>query len=412
MPTILYLWNFETGDTQGWTLSSYTTLDNTSKLQGVYSLKFYYSGTILQGNSVLVAYIVNIDLSTASKPILLLLARHNAMSAGTQVVVKDSAGNILLDVSVKGNYIYNHIVAVDLASVAGRSGLRIELYFKAMTGSPGNVTSYFDNIYIIDGGDKEYQIALIAFNNSDKTSTYNIPTSDRSLPSGSARFAVSLATPPHPLNEATDIFVYTATCDQGSAYINSTETNYKQHASDIASPSTLPTYFLYLTIRAFPQTAGSTRYSYDETVVVSFWSTEYVLRAVYVFRVAITINPFAPAYASAMINVTYGSTWSGQRDFQLDVNFYVRSLGVRLYVKYLVGDNTGVQAGTVKLEVYSSDYSTKYGESIVDLTSGSELRGATISDLPTSETYVFRISWNITALQRIVLDVRPEFIVY
>jgi hypothetical protein len=128
------------------------------------------------------------------------------------------------------------------------------------------------------------------------------------------------------------------------------------------------------------------------------------------FNVAITLNPYSPLYATAMTNVVYGSTWAGQREFTVKV--HGRSLGIRCYVRYLVGDNTIVQAGTVKVEVFSEDYSTKYGESSVDLTTGVALRGPTITGLPTDTPLKLRISWSITALARVVLEVRPEFLVY
>jgi hypothetical protein len=218
-----------------------------------------------------------------------------------------------------------------------------------------------------------------------------------------------LATPPHPLSESSDIFTYTATCDQGSASITSTDDN-NRHASTITAPSTAPSYFNTLSARIRPTTAGTTWYSYDETVAVTFWDASWNLKIAYVFRVVITINPYSPAYASALINTTYGSTWSGQRDFSVKV--YAHSFSVRIYVRFLVGDNTVVQSGTAKLEVYSSDYGTKYGESSVDLTTGTTLRGAVISGLPTNTALVFRISWSVTASARVVLEVRPEFITY
>jgi hypothetical protein len=94
------------------------------------------------------------------------------------------------------------------------------------------------------------------------------------------------------------------------------------------------------------KSVGFDYYAFDETVVVTFWSAAWDLLAVYVFRVAVTLNPYSPLYATAMTNVVYGSTWAGQREFTVKV--HARSLGIRCYVRYLVGDNTIVQAGTVK----------------------------------------------------------------
>jgi len=141
-----------------------------------------------------------------------------------------------------------------------------------------------------------------------------------------------------------------------------------------------------------------------------FWSTAWALRAVYVFRVAITLNAYTPTFATAMINTTYGSGWSGQRDFSLKV--HARSLTIACYVKYLVGDNTVVQSGTAKVEVYSSDYSTKYGESAVDLTVGTELTGPDITGIPVDTDLKLRISWSLVANARVVLSVRPIFKVF
>jgi hypothetical protein len=428
MPTILYKWDFETGDTQGWTLESYVTLDSTGRLQGTYSLytDSYRTGTINSGSSKRLAYIQNIDLSTATKPLLILLAKHyigtsvGPYCAGITLVVKDSSGNILLQLSEKTVHYpagatgltITKVLVFDLSSVAGESYLTLELYWTAMD---GNIYSYtgnwlvVDNIHIVDSGDKEYQIALMGLNGADRTLTYTIPDADKALPSGVAVYAVNLANPPHPLSESSDIFTYTATCDQGSASITSTDASNK-HASPVTAPSTPPAYFNTLSARIYPTTAGTTWYSYDKTVVATFWDASWGLKAVYVFRVAITINPYSPAYASALINTTYGSAWSGQRDFT--VKIHARSLSARIYVRFLVGDNTVVQSGTAKLEVYSSDYGTKYGESSVDLTTGTTLRGSIISDIPVDTTLVFRISWSITANARVVLEVRPELIVY
>jgi len=427
MPTILYKWDFETGDTQGWALEPYVTLDNTSKLQGTYSLYTYASktGDITSGSFKRLAYITNIDLSAATKPLLILMVRTIGSGyfnyyGGVGVVVKDSLGNILLQFAEKTVHTYGDwstdyydatkIVVFDLSSVAGKSGLTIEIYWVAMDGNiDRTATIYIDNIHIVDGGDKEYQIALMGLNNTDRTLSYTIPSPDNALPSGVTRYAINLADPPHPLSESSDVFAYTAECDQGSASITSTDANHR-HASPIASPSTAPSRFNALSVRIYPTTAGTAWYGYDRTVVCTFWDAQWSLKAVYVFRVAISINPYSPVFASALINTTYGSTWSGQRDFTVKV--HARSFSVRIYVRFLVGDNTVVQIGTAKLEVYSSDYSTKYGESSVDLTAGAALRGATISNLPVDTELKFRISWSITANARVVLEVRPEFIVY
>jgi hypothetical protein len=422
MPTVLYKWDFETGDTQGWMLEGYVSLDSTSALQGTYSLYTDGSrvGGISAGSLKRIAYIQNIDLSTANRPFLVFLVRATASeysnNSGIKVVVKDSAGNILLDrvlvIRRVSYYDVTKAVSVDLSPVAGMTGLTIEIYWYAYGGSIASSSTcklYIDNIHIIDGGDREYDIAVLALNNTDRTITFSIPEADRPLPSGVARFAIALATPPHPLAEDTDLFTYTVVCDQGSASITSTDTH-DRHISSTATPSSPPSYVNELRVRAYPKTAGSTWYSFDERVVVTFWSTGWDLVYVIVFNVAITINPYSPVYQTAMINIQYGGVWSGYRDF--DVKVHARSLGIRCYARFVYGDYTVVQTATVRLEVYSEDYSTKYGESVADLTTGSEARGSAITGLPVDTTLKLRISWTITASARVVIEVRPEFIVY
>jgi hypothetical protein len=429
MPTVLYKWDFETGDTQGWVLGSYSSLDSTSQLQGVYSLyltKYMSTGT----SSDLIAYIEGIDLSAANKPYLVLLAKlgmRDLKSAAcpdcyhhynVRVVVKDSAGVKRIDATARAYYStknydndYKTVAIVfDLTPVAGLSGLRIEIYAETtLNYVAGDIAYWIDNIHIIDGGDREYDIAVLALNNTDKTITFSIPEADRPLPSGVARFAIALATPPHPLSEGTDIFTYTVVCDQGSASITSTDVS-NRHASGIVTPSERPAFVNELRVRVYPKTAGSAWHYSDERVVATFWSTGWDLVYVIVFNVSITINPYSPVYQTAMINIRYGGVWTGYRDF--DVKIHAKSLAVRCYARFVYGDYTVVQAATVKLEVFSEDYSTKYGESVADLTTGNEARGSVITGLPVDTLLKFRISWTISASARVVIEVRPEFIVY
>jgi hypothetical protein len=422
MPTVLYKWDFETGDTQGWVLGSYSSLDSTSKLQGTYCLKYdkQAGGT----HDDIVAYIEGIDLSTANRPMMVFIVRVDLVqrniakvSVGVEVL---QAGSVLQSTYMQLLYPYvstvgevtRRFIAVKL-NVAGKSDLTIRIRIRwegtEYYSDISRINVFIDQIHIIDGGDREYDIAVLALNNIDRTITYSIPEAERALPSGVARFSVILATPPHPLSEGSDIFTYTAVTDQGTASITSTDSSYK-HTSSIVTPSTAPSYINELRIRVYPKTAGTEYYAYDETVVVTFWSIAWDLLAVYVFHVAITINPYSPVYQTAMINIQYGGVWSGYRDF--DVKVHARSLGIRCYARFVYGDYTVVQTATVRLEVYSEDYSTKYGESVADLTTGSEARGSTITGLPVDTTLKLRISWTITASARVVIEVRPEFIVY
>jgi hypothetical protein len=427
MPTVLYKWDFETGDTQGWVLGSGVVVDNTSQLQGVYSL--YLTKYLNRATSTdLIAYIEGIDLSTANKPYLVILAKlgmRDIIGAATghyhhynvRVVVKDSAGT-RIDTTVRAYYSTGVIdndykistIVLDLTPVAGLSGLRIEIYaVTTFNACDGYFAYWIDNIHIIDGGDREYNVALLTLNNTDRALTFSIPEAERPLPSGVARFAIALATPPHPLAEDTDIFTYTVVCDQGSASITSTNVNNK-HISPTVEPSTPPSYVNEFRVRAYVKTADLTWYSFDEKLVVVFWDVVWNLMYVIVFNVAITINPYSPVYQTAMINIQYGGVWSGYRDF--DVKVHARSLAVRCYARFVYGDYTVVQTATIRLEVYSSDFSVKYGESVADLTTGSEARGSAITGLPVDTTLKLRISWTITASARVVIEVRPEFTVY
>jgi len=420
MPTVLYRWDFETGDTQGWVLGPYSSLNAESKVQGVYSIK--YTISVADGEFTnLVMYITNIDLSTASKPLMLFVLKdesgRNCANYPVNVIVKvkDASGAVLMSTTV-GIALYSswffRAVVLDLSPVAGRSGLTIEIYQYNKFACFGTVTAtvmYYDNIYIIDGGDKEYNIALLANSNVDRTVSFSIPDADKALPSGSAWFSINLGSPPHPLDESRDVFTYTAVTDQGSTSITSTDATYR-HASALQAPASAPAQFSRLDVRAFVVSVATGYYAFDKVVVVSFWDTGWNLKVVYVFRVAITVNAYSPLSATAMINTTYGTAWNGQRDFSLKV--HGRSLTIACYVKYLVGDNTLVQSGTVKVEVYSSDYSTKYGESVVDLTVGAELTGPDITGVPVDRDLKLRISWSIVANARVVLTVRPIFKVY
>jgi len=424
MPTVLYRWDFETGDTQGWVLGSYSSLDNTSKLQGVYSIKYSLGVICNTEYNNLIMYITGIDLSTASRPLMIFLHRSDNggecpayVNYPEEIIVrvKDSSDNILMTSTVRVAYLasgFTKVIVVDLSPVAGRSDLKIEIIqynFNRCCAPGSTIIAYYDNIYIIDGGDKEYNIALLTNSNVDRTVSFSIPDNDKALPSGSARFSINLGSPPHPLDESRDVFTYTAVTDQGSAPITSTDATYR-HASALQAPASAPAQFSRLDVRAYVVSVVAGYYAFDEVVVVSFWGTDWSLKVVYVFRVAITVNAYSPLSATAMINTTYGTAWNGLRDFSLKV--HGRSLTIACYVKYLVGDNTLVQSGTVKVEVYSSDYTRKYGESVVDLTVGTELTGPDITGIPVDTDLKLRISWSIVANARVVLTVRPIFKVY
>ena len=419
MPNVLYRWDFETGDTQGWILGSYTSLDSGSALQGTYSLKYdkKADGT----HDDIVAYIDGIDLSTANKPMIVFIVRVNMVqrdiadvNVGVEVLQDGSALQStymwICPYTSTGGEVTRRFVAVKL-NVAGESNLTIRIRVR-WVGSRyysdiSRINVYIDQIHIIDGGDREYDISVLALNNIDRTITYSIPEAERALPSGVARFSVTLATPLHPLSESSDIFTYTAVTDQGSASITSTDGTYK-HTSSIVTPSTSPSFINELRVRVYPKTAGTNYYAYDETVAVTFWSTTWDLLVVYVFHVAITVNPYSPTYATAMVNTTYGSTWSGQREFTVKV--HAHSFSTRLSIRFVVGSSSDVSSGYIKLEVFNDDYSVKYGESSIDLTTGAT-SGSVISDLPVDITLKFRISWSFSCVSNVTIESRPIFIV-
>jgi len=410
MPNVLYKWDFETGDTQGWILGSYVTLSSEAKIQGTYSLK--YSRHLSGGGTYTddVGYISGVDLQTATRPILIFVSGVSSILKIVTFILEvyDSDGTLLYTRSVTA-YITDgvKIIVIDLLPVAGRTNLTIKIKM-SYSGTAGyTYTWYIDNIYIIDGADKVYDIALLAVYNMDRTLVYEIPEADKALDPTVAGFAVALLDPPHPLNESKDVFRYTAVTDEGSTYIQSTDSYYRYISGYVSSS---PTTFLRLEVRVFVTTAGTTYLTFDREVLVTFWTGGYDLSRVCLFRVAMTINPYSPLYATAMTNTRYGSTWSGSRDF--DVKVYGRGFGVRCCVRYLVGDNTVVQSGTVKVEMFSEDYNIKYGESSVDITTGTVIRGPFITDLPPNTPLKLRISWTIVALARIVIEVRPEFLVY
>ena len=425
MPLVLYKWDFETGDTQGWFLGSYSSLDSTSQVQGTYSIR-YRRASAPNSLADLVAYITNIDLSAAQKPLLVFVVRAKLSWSGVgeetghairdiHVVVKDSAGNVLLSATSRLDRgrpsDITKVVAVDLSAVAGRGGLRIEIFFVASHYDMSGVTyaCYIDAVHIIDGGDKEYNIALLAFSNMERTLSYGVPDADQLLPSGVTRFAIALATPPHSLVEATDIFTYTAVCSQGSASITTTNEAYR-HTSSVVAPTPPPSLVLRLDIGVHVKSVvASERHSFDEVIVVTFWSAYWDLLAVYVFRLAATINPVLPPFQTAMVSIPSGQAWEGQLSYTLRV--HSRRLDVALQVSYLKGSQADIVSGLMKLEVYDGSGTTKIGESAVDLTSAN-LTGPYIDGLPVDTSLQLKISWSIRSTANVVLAVRPLFRVY
>ena len=407
MPNIVYLWDFETGDTQGWTLGSRTTLDSSSKLQGTYSLKYYLKGAYTNLDD-LVASISGIDLSTVTKPLLLLIIKDESTALEQNnpyrlgIVVKDGSGTILLDITIQiVGFLMNftRIVVLDLSVVAGLSNLTLELRER------GNLyyqyekrIHYYDMIAIIDGADYEYNTGMIINDNEEKTIEVDVPSTDGDLSGiGADRFGICLTTPDwkHTQLKAT------AVTDQGSSGIDSGVGDIK-HTNYVA-PSIAPATFQKLTLYA--RVSIGAYDGWDEKVAVLFLDSAWNYKRVYLFNIHYTANGVSPRFVSSVNTTTYGSTVSGSKD--INVKIHGNKLDVALKVKYLVGDPSIVSTGTVKLTVYSSDKTTNYGSVEINLTVGFEQISTYITGLPTDVDLVFTIEWSITANARVVLLIYP-----
>lgn len=408
MPNIVYLWDFEDGTTQGWTLGPYTSIDANSKIQGKYSLKYSkYLGSIGNINDLFVS-ISGIDLSTVSKPIIVFMLKDESGSYKANhpgqigIVVKDSNGTVLLDKTIQiaySTYGFMRIIAVDLSPVAGKSGLVIEIREKGSYIIACTRTHYVDVIAIIDGADYEYSTGVVAFNNVPVTVDLSIPDSDISSLSA-VGVGVSLATPDWDHN----VVKFTASTDQGSATIDSGNDNTKNTSYTAFSAS--PTQFSSISIYA--EITDTTSYAgWDEKIVAVFIDTAYSYKAVYLFNIHFTVNGINPQFCTAIYTTTYGTSIAGQKDFS--VKIHASTLDAAVKAKYLVGDNTAVTSGSITLEVWDSGLSTQYGSVSIDLTTDTEAVSQYITGLPTDADLVFRIKWAVQASARVVIMVTPVF---
>jgi len=130
MPTILYYWDFETGDTQGWTLGTSSTLNSESKIQGTYSIRYSTSLPPWSETESVVMSITGIDLSTAVKPIILFVIKDETpytpanVPQRVKVRVYDSGGTLRLErVATTAHDIvgFTKTLVFDLTPVAGMS---------------------------------------------------------------------------------------------------------------------------------------------------------------------------------------------------------------------------------------------------------------------------------------------------
>ena len=409
MPNIVTSWDFEDGATQGWELGPRTVLDDTGKIQGTYSLHYARSGSRITNCNDLVASISGINLSSVTKPYLLLVLMDSGSvewgndPAELGIVIKDSADNILLDRTVRvAKYAMNfvRVLVFDLTSVAGYADLTIELYERGSIAPEGSGTRshYFDMIAIIDGADYEYNTGIIVNDSEDKTLDVDVPTSDGDLSGVTVdRFAICLATPDWQYT----LMTAEAITNQGSIKIDSSQSSTKH--VNYTVPATAPTAFQKFTLRVKISIGA-----YDgwlEKIAVVFLDSGWNYKRVYLFNVYYTANGVSPRFASSVSTTTYGSTVSGSKD--INVRIHGNSLQVALKVKYLVGDPSIVSVGSVTLTVYSSDKSTSYGSVTIDLTVGSEQTSTYITGLPTDTDLIFTIEWSITASARVVLLIYP-----
>ena len=410
MPNIVYLWDFETGDAQGWTLGSYTTIDNTGFLQGTYCLLFNKS--MGNGEEQLVASISGIDLSTLTKPLLIFIVRtYNKARETSEVIsnqiivrVKDSIGNVLISHPfwIADGNLWSldliDVVAVDLKSVAGQSNLTIEIWIRCNNYTHPNYVFAFDMIAIIDGVDYEYNTGIVTFDNEERLVEIAVPDSDLSGLNVD-RFALSLVTVDW---NYTRMYAQAVT-DQASIKIDTQHNRYRDYHGDYVKPSVAPTLFdkmiLYIRVNI-----GS-YVGWEEKFIVVFFDPAWNYKRIYLFNVYYTANGISPRFISAVNTTTYGSTVSGSKD--INVKIHGSKFSVALKVKYLVGDPSIVSVGSVKLTVYSSDKSTNYGSVTIDLTVASEQTSSYIDNLPTDTDLIFTIEWSITASARVVLLVVP-----
>ena len=409
MPNIIYKWDFEDGTTQGWALAADVNLDDSGAVQGTYSLHRSGCGDV--------ASISNVDLTSTTKPLLILTVRHihadtsyyetNAVQititeTGTTNTLVQSLQR-LHDANLQSDYY--KIYVFDISNAAGKNvDIKVTIYAFG-TCSASYSDTYVDNIVIIDGADYEYTVAILGNNNEDKTITIDVPDSDISTLSANA-MALSLATPPW-FSETGDTIQFTAINDQGQLSLLNTDSsgNPYRHANLAIYSNTLTSFSqAQIYIRPINYTDNT---HYNEEVAVVFADSGFNYKAVYLFDLYFTINPISPKFATVLHTTTYGNTVSGQKDYTININ--ANSLDVAFKVSYLVGDSSLVQTGSVTMEVWDSSLTTQYGTAQVDLTTSNSITSSYVTGVPTNTNVVLRFKWSLTATARVVLMVTPIF---
>jgi len=426
MPNIIARWDFETGDSQGWSLNPSLVIDANSKMQGVYSLMlsrpsaYYDSGATLNYSNL--ASISGIDLSNVSKPILVIpvlleIIQDSFWSVGYRISigvrVYDATKTYVdanLDFSYvtpsNGTWAVKRILVLDLSPASGKSNITIEI--TSFTISFDRVTCgfnlYFDNIMILDGGDYEYNTGIMLFDNESKILSFSIPSPDGDI-SALNTYALSLclATPDWDYKNVK----VTVTHNQGSLAIDSSAGD--NYHIQYQEPPTPPSTIQSVVIQAWGITVGIKK-GWTEKVALALIDNQWNLLRLYVFNIYFTANGVTPRFVNSVITTSYGTLVSGYRD--LSVYVYGNAFDVALKIKYLYGSKDVVTYGKVTMAVYSSDLATKYGEVEVDLTTANEITSPYVTSLPTGVDLVIRISFTIQSNARIVLLIYPLFKVY
>jgi len=408
MPNIVYLWDFETGDVQGWVLEG-ANLDGSGALQGTYSLLLY------KGNT---ASISGLDLSTVIKPILafLIKGRYTYSSAviGSYVehfiTIEIYEGDTLVEsitlktyqASGENNWFYIRVVVVDLSAIAGKSNVKIVLKPNSIHHDCTGVSRfYIDMIAIFDGADYEYDTGMVVSDNEDKTIEIDIPDLDLSG-LNTDRFGISLATP----DWYTSTLEAIAITDQASINISTDTPSIKN--VNYSAPGT--TILQFQKLRLHAKVSIGSYIGVTEKIAVIFLDPSWNYVRLYMFNVHYTFNGISPRFVSSVSTTTYGSTASGYKD--INAKIHGNNFDIALKVKIIYGDYTVINTGSIKLEVYSSDLSTKYGELSVDLTIGNEQTSSYLTGLPCGTDLILRITWNINANARVVILVYPLVKIY
>ena len=395
MPNIVQLWDFEDGTTQGWSLGSETSISSGSSSTG-YPIQGNYGMLVgFTSGTTFVASISNIDLSAVNNPFLVMLVRATSL-AEIYIRVYDGTGTLLFE-STRHKVRTTSVVVIDMSQVAGMSGLIIELWKY----SSSSCYTWFDMIAIIDGSDYEYNTGVLLSDDEDKTVEVSVPDQDVSGAT-STRVGISLITTDW---DYTNVSV-TAVTDQGEVSIDSSSTT-TTHCNLITTTDVISQF---TTIRVYARVSIGSYAGWTERISVMFLDSNWNYRLFYIFNVYFTANGINPRYANVVHSAFYGSSVTAYKDF--NVKIHATGFDVALKVKYIYGDSSVVVNGTVRMAVYSSDLSTKYGEVSIDLTTGNEQTTQFISGLPPDTDLVIRIEWSITANARVILAIYPLFKVY